>query len=293
MNRRHFVQGLPVLAGAAQLSPSARAAAPGRARLRSAICCYSYRAELAKKTMTYDDIVRVAVEQGIDALDMTVYWFPNTSDEFLLPLKRLAYKNAVEIYGISVRTEMTKPTPELQEKELAGLRQWVDVAEKLGAGHIRVFGGKVPQGVTEDQAAASVIEVLKRGAEYAGKKGIILGLENHGGITEKAETIVKIVKAVDSPWVGVNVDTGNFNRNAYQQLDTIIPYAASVQVKTKIRPGDGGAQVDSDWDRIAGMLVKSGYRGYLALEYEDKEPTATAMPRLLARLRQIVLKHSA
>ena len=51
--------------------------------------------------------------------------------------------------------------------------------------------------------------------------------------------------------------------------------------------------MDSDWDRIAGMLVKSGYRGYLALEYEDKEPTATAMPRLLTKLRQIVRKHSA
>ena len=293
MNRRDFVRSLPALAGAAHFSPSARAAAPGKARLRSAICCYSYRAELAKKTMTYDDVVRVAVEQSIDALDMTVYWFPDTSDAFLLPLKRLAYRNAVEIYGISVRTEMTKATPELQEKELAGLRQWVDVAEKLGAGHIRVFGGKVPQGVTEDQAAGWVTEVLKRGAEYAGKKGVILGLENHGGITEKAETIIKIVKAVDSPWVGVNVDTGNFNRNAYEQLESIIPYAVSVQVKTKIRPGTEGAPVDSDWDRIAGMLVKSGYRGYLALEYEDKEPAATAMPRLLAKLGQIVRKHSA
>jgi sugar phosphate isomerase/epimerase len=293
MNRRRFVTTLPALAGAARFSPPARAAAPGRPRLRSAICCYSYRTELARKTMTYDDVVRVAVENGIDALDMTVYWFPNTSDEFLLPLKRLAYRNAVPIYGISVRTEMTKPTPELQEKELAGLRQWVDVAEKLGAGHIRVFGGKVPRGATEEQAAGWVIEVLKRGAEYAGKKGVILGLENHGGITEKAETIIKIVKAVDSPWVAVNVDTGNFNRNAYQQLEAIIPYAANVQVKANIRPGADGAAVESDWDRIAGMLVKSGYRGHLALEYEEKEPAPAAMPRMLAKLRQIVLKHSA
>ncbi len=145
MHRRRFVQSLPALAGAAAFSPSARAAAPGRARLRSAICCYSYRADLAAKKMTYEDVVHVAVEQGIDALDATVYWFPNTSDEYLFGLKRFAYKNGVEIYGISVRTEMTRPTPELRDKELAGLREWIDVAEKLGAGHIRVFGGKIPQ----------------------------------------------------------------------------------------------------------------------------------------------------
>ena len=198
----------------------------------------------------------------------------------------------MEIYSIAVRTEMTKPTPELQAKELAGLKQWVDVAEKLGAGHIRVFGGKIPEGSTEEQAAGWVVEVLKRGAEYAGKKGIFLGLENHGGITEKAETIIKIIKQVDSPWVGVNVDTGNFVRNAYEQLEMITPYAASVQVKTEIRPGADGQRTASDWDRIAAMLVKSGYRGYLALEYEGKEPAPTAMPRLLTKLNQVVRKHS-
>ncbi len=292
MNRRDFVRSVPVLAGAIEL-PTARAAAPGKARLRSAICCYSYRRELASKTLTYDDMVRIAVDHGVDGLDMTVYWFPNTSDQYLLPLKRLAFKNGVEIYSISVRTEMTRPTPELREKEVAGLRQWIDVAEKLGAGHIRVFGGRVPKEATEEQAAGWVVEVLKRGAEHASRKGVILGLENHGGITEKAETIIRIVKAVDSPWVAVNVDTGNFNRNAYQQLETIIPYAANVQVKTRIRPGADGQPVESDWDRIAGMLVKGGYRGYLALEYEDKEPTETAMPRMLAKLNRIVRQHSA
>lgn len=289
MNRRDLLKSLPALAAGSAL-PAPAAAAKGR--LRSAICAYSFRDALKAKTMTYDDLVRMAVDYDIDGLDLTVYWFPDTSDGFLLPLKRLAYKSGVEIYSLSVRTEMTQPTPELQQKELAELKKWVDAAAVLGAGHIRVFGGKVPKGATEEQAASWVTEVLKRGADYAGKKGVILGLENHGGITEKADAIVKIVKQVDSPWVGVNVDTGNFNRNAYAQLDTILPYAVNVQVKTAIKPDDSGKQQPSDWDRIASMIVAKGYRGYLALEYESADAVAN-VPPLLRKLRDVVHKYSA
>ena len=290
MNRRDLLKTLPAVAAAGQLPRAA--AASGKGRLRSAICAYTFRDALKAKTMTYDDIVRLCVDLDLDGADMTVYWFPDTSDSFLLPLKRLAYRNGVELYSISVRTEMTQPTPELQQKELGELKKWIDVAEKLGAGHIRVFGGKVPSGATESQAAGWVTEVLKRGAEYAGSKGVTLGLENHGGITEKAETIIGIVKKVDSPWVGVNVDTGNFNRNAYDQLSAIMPYAVNVQVKAEIKADDSGKAEPSDWDRIAGMLIGKGYRGYLALEYEGADAVAKAPP-LLRKLRDIVHKYSA
>jgi sugar phosphate isomerase/epimerase len=286
MNRRQLLQTFPALAvSGVPLS------AAGKGRLRSAICAYTFRDALKDKKMSHDDIIRMAVDLDLDGVDLTVYWFPDTSDSFLLPLRRLAFKQAVEIYSISVRTEMTQATPELQQKELGELKKWIDVAEKLGAGHIRVFGGRVPKGATEEQAASWVVEVLKRGADYAGTKGIILGLENHGGITEKADTIVKIVKQVDSPWVGVNVDTGNFNRNAYAQLETIMPWAVNVQVKTECKPDDTGKPAPSDWDRIARMLIDKGYRGYLALEYEGKDAVALAPP-LLRKLRDVVHKYS-
>ena len=209
MNRRTFLSST---AAAFAPRPIFSAAPPssGAARFRTAICAYSFRDALKAKTMTYDDLVRLAVETGVDGLDLTVYWFPNTSDGFLLPLRRLAYKSGVEIYSISVRTDMCQPTPELRDKEFAEIRKWVDAAQKLGATHIRVFGGQVPKGSTEEEAAGWVVELLKRGAGYAGARGIILGLENHGGSTERAARIIDIVKRVDSPWVGINLDTGNF-----------------------------------------------------------------------------------
>jgi sugar phosphate isomerase/epimerase len=262
------------------------------ARLRSAICAYSFRDALQSRKMKYDDIVNLAVETGVDGIDMTVYWFPDTSDEFLLPLRRLAYKNGVEIYSIAVRTNMCQPTPQLREKELAEVVRWVEVATKLGAGHIRVFGGTVPKGRTEDEAAGWVVEVLKQACDQAGKRGIILGIENHGGITENAGRIVQIVKAVDSPWLGINLDTGNFLKDVFRQSELCVPYAVNVQVKTLIRD-DEGRQIPSEWDGFAKLLIRGGYRGYLSLEYEDKENAATAVPRLLSKLKQVIRYNQA
>ncbi|MGH9674544.1 MAG: sugar phosphate isomerase/epimerase family protein [Bryobacteraceae bacterium] len=272
------------------LLPAAALAAK-KARLRTAICAYSFRQALQSKSMTYDDLVRLAVDVGADGLDVTVYWFPSTEDSFLMPLRGLAYRHGVELYSIAVRTEMCRPTVEMREKEINEVRKWVDVAAKLGAGHIRVFGGTVPKGESEDTAAGWVVEILKRASEYAGAKGVILGLENHGGITARAERILDIVTKVNSRWVAVNLDTGNFSTNAYQQIETMVPYAANVQFKSEVRD-DKGQRVESDWDRIVAMLAKGGYQGYLSLEYEAREDPVAAMPRLIGKLNQLARKHS-
>lgn len=289
MLRRNLFQ-IAAAGALTSLAPAPAYNSNGKARLRTALCAYSFRKDLESKKMTYDDVIRLAVDLDVDGVDMTVYWLPDTSDATLLPLRRLAYKNAVEIYSISVRTEMTRPAGAERDKEIAGLRKWVDVAEKLGAGHIRVFGGKVPKDVPEDQAAQWVVDVLKTGVEYAGSKGIILGLENHGGVTERADTILKIVKAVNSPWLGVNLDTGNFSKNAYQQIEQCLPHAVNAQFKTHIRAGEDGKSVEADWDRIVRMFAASGYKGYFALEYEDKEDAKIAVPRYTRELNKLVAK---
>jgi L-ribulose-5-phosphate 3-epimerase len=276
MNRRLFLQALPL-----------SAAAFGRtARLKAAICAYSFRKELADKSLTYEDLIRKCPEWGIDGVDMTVYWFPSTADTFLLPLRRLAYKEGVQIYSIAVRTELTKASAEDRAKEVQSIQNWLDVAEKVGAGHVRVFGGNVPKGLTDDQAAANVVECLKKASDLAAHKGIILGLENHGGITLNADRIVDIIKKVDSPWVQMNLDTGNFRTDAFRQMGMCLPYAANVQVKAEMND-DAGKKIPQDWDRVVKMIASAGYRGYLALEYEAAESAPAAVPRLLAKLRTL------
>jgi sugar phosphate isomerase/epimerase len=282
ISRRALVSSLAPLALAA--------AAPLKPRLRPALCAYSFREDLQKGKLKYHDLIRIAAENDLDGVDMTVYWFPNTEDSFLLPLKREAYKAGVEIYSISVRTELTKPAGPTREQAMADLKKWVDVAAKLGAGHIRVFGGAIPKGSEESDAANWVAEMLGPAGDYAGKHGIILGLENHGGITDKAENIVKIVKKVDSQWVGVNLDTANFKTRIYEQIEMIAPYAVNVQVKAMVKDENGPAP--SDWDRVAKMLVNNNYRGYLALEYEEKEDALTSTPPLFTKLRDVCKRFS-
>jgi sugar phosphate isomerase/epimerase len=295
MKRRELLKLVPAAAGAS-LMPSASAVAPrstgGSARIKSALCAYSYREQLESGKMSYEDLVDVAVEHDIDGLDLTVYWLPKTGmDEYLLSLRRKAYLAAVEIPAIAIRSNLCKGDDHQQQVEVAWLSYWVDVANKLGASHIRVFGGTVPEGATDDQAAGWVVEILKRAAEYAGKKGVILGLENHGGITLYGERVVAIVRAVDHPWVGINLDTGNFKRDPYREIEMCVPHAVNAQFKTSIDFEDGHREA-CDWERVMKMFAAAGYKGYVSLEYSDVEPAETAVPKYLGQLRDLSKKYS-
>lgn len=287
MNRRELFQAIPALAAATQL----RGQGKSKGRLRSGLVAYSFRKQLEAKKMTYEDLIRYVADLGLDGLDTTVYWFPDTSDQFLASLRRAAYKNAVSLYSIAVRVSLCQPTPELQRAEVENAKKWVDVAEKVGAGHVRVFGGKIPKGATEAQGIPWAVEVLKRAAEYAGTKGIVLGVEDDGGLSATAEPTVEVVKQADSPFAGINLDTGNFPKNGYSQVALCLPYAVSVHLKRHITTADGTKE-KADWDRLLGMFVKAGYKGYLGIEYEDPATIEAELPGLAAELRQGVRKYS-
>ena len=289
LTRRELAPFGALLAAASRAAPPS--ANPGPARLKTAICAYSFRKALADGSLTYLDLVDMAVEHEIDGIDSTVYWFPRDDLEaFLAAFRRKAYLAAVELPSIAIRSDLCRQARNDQEREAAWLRHWVDIAHRLGSSHIRVFGGTVPEGSSEDQAAQWVAEILKRSAEYATRRGVVLGLENHGGITSRAERIIQIVRAVDHPNVGVNLDTGNFRTDPYAQIEMCLPYAVNSQFKVEIRD-EQGRHTPSDWERIVRMFAKAGYRGYMALEYEAAEDPFQAVPRHLARLRELAERY--
>jgi sugar phosphate isomerase/epimerase len=294
MNRRSFLTTAGAAVLAATVPDASTQQTPrGKARFRTGLVAYSYRQALEAKTMTYEDLIRIAVETGTDGIDMTVYWLPGTSDDYLLPLRRLAYKNRVEIYSIGTRVRLAQPTAELRQQQLDELRKWLDVAQKVGATHVRVFGGAKPAGATLDQAIGFAAETLKRGAEYAGARGLILGVEDDGGITDFAKDVIEIVKRADSPWAGVNLDIGNFRPPAvYDQIDMTIPFAVSTHMKTEVALDDGKTRVPSDLDRVFKMFAAQGFRGYMGLEYEASGDPATAVPSYLRRLKDLAVKYS-
>jgi sugar phosphate isomerase/epimerase len=290
MRRRDAIKQLSVAALSLPIGFSAGAnPQQSKAHLRTAICAYSFRDDLAKKTMRYEDLVRLAADMGVDGLDLTVYWFPSTADDFLLPLRLLAYRSGIDIHSIGIRTNMCRATPELQEAEVAGLEPWLDVAGKLGARHIRVFGGAPPKGTTDDQAVPWAVATLKKCAARAASKGIILGVEDDGAFTTNAERLVEIVKQVNSPWVGINVDTGNFPTDGYRQVEMCLPYAVHMHVKSDII--EQGQRQPADWNRLIRM-VATAYRGYLSIEYAGRDDPHKAVPQLIERLREALQKYA-
>jgi sugar phosphate isomerase/epimerase len=283
MNRRDCFR---TLTAAALALPGATAATGGKGRFRSAICAYSFRDQLKAGSMTYADLIRMAADLGADGVDLTAYWLRDTSDATLFPLKKLAYKSAVSIYTIGIGARLAQPTPELQAAEVETVRKWVDVAQRLGAGHVRVFGGAVPKGATEEQAVVWAVETLKRCAEEAGKKGITLGVEDDGGLTTNADRTVEIVQKTASPWAGINLDIGNFPDDAYHQIEMCAPYATNVHFKSEVHIDHKGQP--ADWPRILKILGNAGYQGYLALEYELTEAPLTEVPKLVAKMQEAI-----
>lgn len=291
MRRRDLFLTLPLASAA--LATCASAADSSRSpRLKTSLCAYSFRNALEAGSLRYEDLVDMAIENEVDGLDLTVYWFPKQDlDGFLSGLRLKAYNNAVEIPSIAIRSNLCRANARDRQQEVAWLMHWVDMADRLGASFIRVFGGNVPEGSTEDEAAQWCVEILKEAGDYAAKKGVILGLENHGGITLRADRILQIVKAADHPFVAVNLDTGNFRSDFYEQIEKCIPYAANSQFKVEIQDESGKKQ-PSDWDRVVRMMAEGGYRGYMALEYEAEEDPFVAVPRHLKTLRELAAKYS-
>jgi sugar phosphate isomerase/epimerase len=276
----------PAPAGVPAALADSRQLAP---RLKLSCAAYSYRQFLEKeKAMTLDGFIERCARMGLDGTELTSYYFPRTDAEYLNHLKRKAFLLGLDVSGTAIANDFCRrPGPE-RDKDLRHVKDWIGHAARLGAMTIRVFSGGVPAGDTEEAARARAIEGLKESCEHAAKEGVILALENHGGLSATSEGILAICRGVDSPWFGVNLDTGNFNTDdPYRDLELVAPYAVTVQVKTEVT-ARGQKKVEADLPRILGILRAVNYRGYVALEYEAAEDPMTAVPRYVEKLKGLL-----
>jgi sugar phosphate isomerase/epimerase len=296
-SRRRFLHSVGAGALAAGLPAAKAAAAPQTSkgttpsnmpRLFVGCCAYSFRKYLASGQMSMEDFILKGVELGVHGVDITTYWLKSTEPAYLISLRHLAYKNAMPFSGAAIGTDMCQPDPVKRSEELAKIKAWVDHTELLGASHLRVFGGELPPGASDEQGIQWVVETMKPACDYAATKGIILGIESHGGITSKASNIVEILRRVDSPYAGCNLDISNFPENPYPQIEACIPYATH----THVRDFYGEQKTPLDLDRVWQMFAKGGYKGYMSVEYEGDEDAMTGVPKLLAKMRLLCKKYS-
>jgi sugar phosphate isomerase/epimerase len=221
--------------------------------------------------MSLFDLLDFCAEHNFDAIDPTGYFFPGypevPSDEYINKFKRRAFQLGLDISGTGVRNNFANPDSEKRAADVQHVKEWIEVAAKMGAPVIRVFAGPVPEGYEEkwDEVAGWMVECLKECAEYGEKFGVLVGVQNHGDMLKTAEQTIKIIKMVNSEWLGAIVDTGYFmTEDPYVDIEMVIPYAVNWQVKES--PFGKESPIRIDLARLMKILNESGYRGYIPIE---------------------------
>jgi len=266
--RRNFITSSVALA-TASLTGAAVPREPG-VKLKLALNAYSFDKPLMAGTMTLDDVVHFCAQQRVDALDATGYYFPGypkaPPDDYVYNLKRTAFLNGVQLSGTGVRNDFAVSDASARKRDVQMVKDWIEVASKLGAPVIRVFSGRArPEGYTFDQALEWMIPEFQECVEYGKRHGVILGLQQHNDFLKTADETIRVINSVNSPWFGDILDVGSLRTNdPYQEIEKLVPYAVSWQLKEKV--GYGTKEVNTDLVRIKGIIEKVGYRGVLPFE---------------------------
>ena len=272
----------------------------GKARLNLSLAAYSFRDYFntathaqrrpeGAKIIDMHGFIDYCADHELEGAELTSYYLDQKIDRAgLVALKRHAFLRGIAISGTAVGNEFTLPKGEKRDAQIAHVKKWVDNAARMGAPHVRVFaGGALGQSLKKAQALC--IEALEEVGEYAGKQGIFLGIENHGGIVAEADSLLEIVKATRSDWVGINLDTGNFHTaDVYGDITRCTPYAVNVQLKVEVRPRGARQKSQADIKRLVGILRDGGYQGFVALEYEAAPNPWVAVPEWLGQLKEAI-----
>lgn len=307
IDRRQFVKtiGLGALAGvgvSAAGSNIARAQSEVSAessklpRLLPGCCAYSYDSEFRSGAMTLEKFILKAVDLRLTGVDMTAYYMTSTDPEYLDNLRRLAYRHALPFSGVACGASMVQADAAARADVLNQIKKWVDVTDRLGASHLRIFAGVLPKGVRKQDAIDWVVEAMKAACDYSGQKGITLGVEDHEGVTQTADVCLEIMQRVNSPYAGINLDITNFiatpTQDPYAQIQACIPYATNIHIRDHFYNHQ-----PVDMDRVWQIFAKAGHQGFVSAEYEasfpDSLPAATGVPKLVAEIRTLCKKYSS
>ncbi|WP_193214029.1 sugar phosphate isomerase/epimerase family protein [Luteolibacter marinus] len=302
MNRRQFL-ATGTLAGAPTLLHSADATAPATSRPnRIGVSSYSFWGFRREELRDIPTCLDHAARMGFDGFEVLQRQLVSTDNSELQKIKRHAFVNGLDLMGYSTHQGFLSPEKEKRDAQIQHTIDCIEQAYALGIPTMRVNSGtwgtskdfddlmakrgieEPLEGYTEEDAYGWVIESYRKILPVAERCGVILGLENHWGLGVTPEGVKRVVDAIDSPWLRVTLDTGNFLEDPYARLAQLAPDTVLLQAKTYF---GGGVwyTLDLDYPRIAGILKDAGFRGYVSLEFEGKENPLTAIPKSLDLLR--------
>lgn len=253
--------------------------------MRVGCAAYSYRDLLKPGTMSMEQFVDTCAGMGLDGVELTSYYFPSTERDYLNGLKRYCFLRGMHILGTAVGSNFTQADEEKRREQVRMTRDWIDHSVTLGAPCIRVFAGPIPEGVSEDQAFGWALECIQECVAHAAERGVVVALENHGGVTSTAEQVTRFLDRIDSPWFGVNLDFGNFRVDPYREIEQIAPRSVTTHAKLTSRFGEDRREVD--YGKVREIMERAGYRGYISIEFEEKEDPTVGVPRFAEHLIRV------
>lgn len=306
--RRRFLQSAAALGSTAMLSSvSADDAAPNGAAAsfppnRIAVSTYSYWRFREDSKLSIEECIDLAADAGFDGVEVLHIQMADDSRAALQRIKQRAFLRGLDLCGFSTHQGFVSPDAAVRRKNIDHTLRCIEIAYALGIPTMRVNTGRWGtigdfdalmaakgiepnlEGYTDDQGFQWVIDSLTECLPKAEECGVTLGLENHWGLGRTAEGVLRVVDAVNSPWLQVTLDTGNLLEREYEQMELLAPRAVLVQAKT-YQGGGTWYTLDLDYPRIGQLIRSAGYRGYVSLEFEGQADAATAVPESLAMLR--------
>jgi sugar phosphate isomerase/epimerase len=269
--------------------------------IRLAISSYSYW-HFREPKVTIETVIEKASALGVSGVDVLHRQMDSEDNDYLQRLKRHAFRNGVDLICLSIHQNFVSPDAEVRKEQIAHTERCIELAYRMGIPAIRLNSGRwgtiasfdelmaqrgveppLP-GYTEDDAFGWCIESIAACLPKAQECGVLLALENHWGLTSAPEGVLRILHALNSPWLGALMDTGNFLEDPYDRLAQMAPEAVFVQAKTYFGGGEWYT-LDLDYERIARILAEAGYRGYVSVEFEGKAPADSGVPESLKVLR--------
>jgi L-ribulose-5-phosphate 3-epimerase len=301
-DRRRFLAASVALAAAPTYR--ARAADDVKPRpIRIGVSTYSFWQFKNAKLRDVETCIDLAGEMGFDAVEILHRQMTDETAGGMQKLKRRAFLNGMSLCGFSIHQGFVFPDKETRQKNVDHTIKCLEMCYAMGIPTMRVNTGRwgtiksfddlmkargvepnLP-GFSDDDGFKWVIDSLTACLKTAEKCGVVMGLENHWGLGLTPEGVLKIVDAIDSPWLRVTMDTGNFLEDPYDRLEKMAPKTVLVQAKEYF---GGGLwyTLELDNERIAKMLCKHKYNGFVSLEFEGKEDPLTGVPKSLAVLRK-------
>ncbi len=228
------------------------------------------------------DFPSIAADYGINSIELVnTFYFSKAGDmEYWTEFKKKCENAGVTVGLIMCDAlgNLGDSDPEARKAAVENHYLWIDVAKFLGAHSIRV--NAAGQG-TSEEVAENAIDGLTGLGEYGASKGINIIVENHGGYSSDGKWLSGVMAKVGMDNVGTLPDFGNFcieyspegcanEYDRYIGIEELMPYAKGVSAKSH-EFDEIGNETNSDFLRIMKIVKKSGFKGYIGIEYEGSQ----------------------